>query len=349
MPYSAPSGLPSAMRAAVYRERGVLEIEPAPVPEPGAGELLLRVSHCGVCGTDLHLVIEGWGRPGSIGGHEYSGHVVAVGPRVTGFAVGDAVVGGPEPGCGRCDCCLAGRPGLCSARPDPVSGGFQGAFAEYKRVRAAQLLPVPEGVSVREAALCEPLAVALHGITLSGIRPGERALVLGAGPIGMLTLAALLARGVEDVTVSEPSEPRRELARRVGARRVVLPDALPVPPMPFSAVDEPYHVSFECSGRPEAFESALGQLCKTGRLVIVGTGMERPRLDANRVLMNELVVTGAYNYDENGFRDALSLLASGRLPTRLLLEADDVSLERLLGAMEGLAAGRIAGKVLVAP
>jgi (R,R)-butanediol dehydrogenase/meso-butanediol dehydrogenase/diacetyl reductase len=165
----------------------------------------------------------------------------------------------------------------------------------------------------------------------------------------MLTLAALRAQGVEDVTVSEPSPVRRALAERVGARRVVAPDALEIPPMPFAIVDSPVAAAFECSGKAAAVEAALAQLGKTGRLTIVGTGMERPRLDCNRVLLNELVVTGAYNYDENGFDAALALLASGKLPTGLLIEPDDVPLVGMLDAMEGLEAGRIGGKVLVVP
>jgi threonine dehydrogenase-like Zn-dependent dehydrogenase len=343
------AAVPSTMSAAVYRGPRDLAVEKRPVPEPGPGEVLLRVSHCGVCGSDLHMVIEGWGQPDSIGGHEYSGHIAALGAGVAGWRLGEAVVGGPEPGCGRCRPCRARRPGLCEARPAAGLGPFQGAFSEYKRVQASQLVRIPAGVSPRVAALTEPLAVALHGITLAGVEPGQRALVTGAGPIGMLTLAALRARGVEDVTVSEPSPVRRRRAEQVGARRVVAPDDLPFPRMPFDHVDEPCDVAFECSGRPRAFQAALAQLRRAGRLVIVGSGMEKPRLDANRVLLNELTVTGAYNYDEDGFRDALALLASGALPAGLLIEPEDVPLAGLLDAMERLAAGEIGGKILIAP
>ena len=119
--------------------------------------------------------------------------------------------------------------------------------------------------------------------------------------------------------------------------------------MPFDIVDGACDVAFECSGRGDALTAALAQLKKMGTLVIVGTGMERPRLDCNRVLLNELVVTGAYEYDESGFGDALELIASGRLDTDLLLEPGAVGLDDLLGAMERLAAGQIGGKVLVVP
>lgn len=346
---SAQPSLPPRMRASVYRERGRIAVEERPLPQPGPREVLLRVSHCGVCGTDLHLVMEGWGRPDSILGHEFSGQVVAVGRDVTHWKVGDAVVGGPAPGCGSCAYCRAHRPALCRGRGSPGQGEFQGAFAEYVKLDAPQLLRLPEGLGLREAALAEPLAVALHGIGLGRVGPDSRVLVTGAGPIGALTLAALRARGVEEVRVSEPLPRRRALALELGAARVLEPESLEVPGMPFSLVEGACDVAFECSGHPEAFSAALAQLAPGGRLVIVGSGMRRPRLDANRVLLNELVVTGAYCYDENGVGDALALLASGRLPTKRLIEAEDVPLEGLAEAMRGLVEGRLAAKVMVAP
>jgi len=336
------------MRAAVYRRRGELRIEQIPVREPGPQEVLVRVAYCGVCGTDLHLVMDGWGRPGSVGGHEYSGRVVAVGEGVTRWRPGDAVVGAPEPGCGRCEYCRAHRPGLCTALRPPGVEAPPGAFAEYRTLPAAELRAVPAGLSLRVAALAEPLAVALHGITRSGVRPGERALVTGAGPIGQLVVAALRARGVRDVVVSERSPLRRRLATELGAR-AVSPEELAAPVMPFQTVDAPFHAAFECSGAAAAAEAALAQLRKAGTLVLLGTGAERPRLDAQRVLLGELVVTGAFNYDADGFERALDLLTSDALPTDRLLHPSDVPLEALRGAMDDLVAARIAGKLLVAP
>lgn len=323
-------------------------VQTRPVPLPGPDEVLLRVSHCGVCGTDLHLVMDGWGRPDSIGGHEYSGEVAAVGARVHDLAPGDRVIGGPEPGCGECAFCRAHRPSLCSALAELGTGSFQGAFAEYTRVRADQVLRIPDALSLREAALAEPLAVALHGITRSGIAPGQRALVTGAGPIGACTTAALRARGVRDVAVTDPSPARRTLAQQLGATALA-PDALELPKLATRLVAQPFDCVFECSGRGEALESGLAQLARTGTLVILGTGMDRPRLDSIRILLHELCVTGAYNYDECGFDEALALLARPDFPTSLLIEDEDVSLDSLLGAMQALSAGQIAGKVLVAP
>jgi (R,R)-butanediol dehydrogenase/meso-butanediol dehydrogenase/diacetyl reductase len=226
---------------------------------------------------------------------------------------------------------------------------YQGAFAEYIRVPAAQLLAVPDGLSLREAALTEPLTVALHALDVAGAAPGDRVLVTGAGPIGLLVVAALRAAGVDDVRVSEPGERRRELAGKVGATRALDPRELETPPMPFTVVDDPVDVVFECSGDPAAMESGLAQLAPMGRLVIVGTGLRRPRLDHNRILMNELVVTGSYCHGEGGYERAIELLASGRLPSDALIEPIDVALTDLFPALERLEAGELAGKVMIIP
>jgi len=339
------------MPAAGFQGKGRLEVLDVDVPALGPTDVLVEVSHCGVCGSDLHIVLDGWGKPGSIEGHEWSGVVVAVGSDVKTWTVGDAIVGGPTPRCGECRECRAGRPSLCAERDTPGVGPWQGAFARYKRVDERELLRVPDGLSLRAAALAEPLAVALHGITRSAIAPGERALVIGCGPIGALTIAALKAMGVTDIKVSEPTPVRAELAARLGASEVVGPSDLDVPGPydPGRVVDDAVDVVLECSGRGDAMEAGLAQLRRTGRLVLVGAGMASPRFDPNRILLNELVVTGAFCYDADGFVRALDLLASGAVPADLLLEPDDVPLSGALAAMEGLAGGRIAAKVLVAP
>jgi len=142
---------------------------------------------------------------------------------------------------------------------------------------------------------------------------------------------------------------RRARAMAVGATACFAPDDLEIPAMPNDLVDEPYDAALECSGHAAAMEAALAQLSPAGRLVLVGAGMHRPRFDNNRILLNELVVTGAYTYDGTGFHDALALLARGTLPVDLLVEEEDVTLDDLLDSMRRLAAGEVAAKVLVAP
>ena len=340
------------MRAAVLGGGpGKLDVQEVPVPEVGDGDVLVEVDLCGVCGSDLHMVLDGWGRKGSWEGHEWVGRIAATGNAVTKWKVGDVVVGGPSVRCGECEPCRAGRPSLCLARDTPGATPDHGAFATYKLTKEAEVLPMPAGLSPRAAALAEPLAVALHGIHQGRVEPGMRVMVMGAGPIGALTIAALRAMGVDDVTCSEPTEIRREIAAAVGATRVIHPDDLHVPSIaePGLVVEGAVDVVLECSGHGRAMEAGLAQCKRGGMLVLVGAGMAAPKFDPNRILLNEVVITGAFTYDKDGFTEALELLAGGKMPVDALLEPGEVPLDGLLDAMRGLAGGEIAGKVLVKP
>lgn len=336
------------MRAAVYRGEHTVVIEEVPVPPVGPAQVLLEISHCGICGSDLHLMMEDWGTPGMRGGHEFSGVVVEVGADVQGWAPGDRAVGGPVPGCGECRQCLTGRRNLCTERQGGIGIGPAG-YARYTAIDADRLFRIPPDLSLRTAALVEPVAVALRGVRRGAARPGERVLVTGAGPIGLLTTAVLRAEGITDITVSEPGGLRRELAARVGAATVITPDRLPAPGLPTEIVSDPYQLAVECSGRREAMEAALSNLDRAGTLVLSGTGMRRPKFDTNRIILQELTVTGTAEYTPADYHAAIAMLAEGRLPVHDLIEPADVPLGRLQQAMEQLMAGELAGKVLVAP
>ncbi len=345
--------VPDVMPVAVLYGIRDVQVEERPTPTLGPDDVLLEVSHCGICGSDIHFIVEwpGAAKPGSIEGHEWSGTVAAVGSDVTAWRIGDEVVGGPSPRCGRCDYCRANRPSLCTERGKVGAddGDWQGAFARYKRMSARQLLRVPDGLSLKHAALVEPMAVALHGITRGGgADPAKRYLVTGGGPIGFLTVAALLAAGVEQVVVSEPHRGRRDLCERIGAT-VITPDQLVTPSMPHDIVAEPFDVVLECSGHREAMEAGLAQLRRAGRLVLVGAGIRAPRFDPNRILLNELEITGAFVYDHDGFPRALELLASGRVPLDLLVEPDDIPLDGIVEASVDLFEGRRPAKAMVVP
>lgn len=344
---------PTTMRAAVIDGPGRLSVRTLDRPDPGPGEVVVRIEYCGICGSDLHGVLDGWVAPGTVEGHEWSGTIVAVGSGVTEWAEGDLVVGGP-PWCGECQWCRAGRPALCVA--DPLRNatiGHTGGFAEYHLSAAGSLHRVPDGLELRAAALAEPLAVALHGVTAAKLPAdpaGLRLLVSGGGPLGLLVTAALRAFGADDVTVSEPAPARRQQALAAGATAAVAPEELPkVPDLPMEAHQDGFHAVIETSGQGSAVATCLGLLRPTGTLVLLGTGAMSVRMDAIRILLNELVVTGAYCYDEGGIDAALDLLASGRLPVDALLSPADVGLDDLLDTMNRLRAGDIPTKALVRP
>jgi (R,R)-butanediol dehydrogenase/meso-butanediol dehydrogenase/diacetyl reductase len=337
------------MPAAVYQGEHTISVEQVPIPEVGSSQVLLRVSHCGICGTDLHLMMEDWGTPGFIGGHEYSGVVAALGSSVQGWALGDRAVGGPGPGCGECRLCLLGQTQLCTSHADVRTRMPSGAYAGYKVVNADGLFRIPGTLDLRTAALTEPVAVALRGVRRAGTQAGDRVLVSGAGPIGLLTTAVLADAGVTDITVSEPDAKRRDLAEKVGATTTLRPEELERPGSAMDLVAAPYQYIFECSGHAEAIEAGLENLDRAGTLVLSGTGMRRPRFDPNRVIVHELVVTGTVEYTQDDYRAALDLLSRKRLPVNALIAAEDLPLARLQWGMEQLMAGELAGKVMVVP
>lgn len=340
------------MKASVYVRPGVVEVQDRPDPVAGPGQVLVEVHHCGVCGSDIHMILEGWGTPNTVLGHEWTGVVVDVGEGVERWQVGDEVVGGPGPRCGRCQRCREGKPSQCEDRGDGImDGGGDGAFARLHAVDERSLLPLPPGLTSRQAALAEPLAVALHGITRGGVDVGQSVMVFGAGPIGALAVAALVARGIGPITVVEPAESRQALARALGADTVIHPGDLEVYPLwePERISPRAVDVVLECSGKKAAMEAGFNQLRRGGTLVFVGAGIDPPTFDPNRMILNELHVCGSFVYDADGFERALELLASGRIDTDLLIDPTDVPLDLLPDALARLADGTIAGKVLVVP
>ena len=335
------------MRALVCRDGGALAVEELPLPEPGPYDVVLRVSHCGICGTDLHHVFGRIAHGPLVLGHEYSGVVAAVGHGVQGWAPGDRAVGGPGLGCRACARCRAGTPHLCSDAPR--GGAGNGSWATHRRVDAGHLFRVPDGLDLRTAALAEPTAVALRAVRRSGARAGDRVLVSGAGSIGLLAVMILAELGA-DVVVSEPSANRRARSLAVGARAAVGPATQPRPDLPVDVADEPYAAVIECSGRAAAIEQGLALLDRGGTMVLVGIGAgSPPALDAIRLTLSECTVTGSLDYSREEFAEAVALLASGRLPVGDVLEPHDVPLDRVADVLPGLASGDIAGKVLVTP
>ncbi|GIT00230.1 MAG: hypothetical protein CM1200mP26_19420 [Acidimicrobiales bacterium] len=204
-------------------------------------------------------------------------------------------------------------------------------------------VPVPSGVEARAAAYAEPLAVALHALDLPGRRFETSGHGLRMWPHRGGRVAALVAQGHDGVVVVEPSPLRRDLALRLGAT-VLEPSDLESPWHPGRAVDDPVDVVIETSGIRTAAESGLAQLVACGRMVLGGTGMDFPRLDSNRIILNKLVVTGAYTYGANGIASALDLIPSGRLPLDALIEPESFGLDALFDTMVRLRAGEVPGE-----
>ncbi|MEV4704625.1 NAD(P)-dependent alcohol dehydrogenase [Actinoplanes sp. NPDC049316] len=294
------------MRAAVLREPLDLVVEERPAPLPGPGEVLVRVTAVGVCGSDTHYFDHG--RIGDfvveaplVLGHEAAGVIEAVGPGVADRHVGQRVSIEPGVPDRTCPECLAGRYNLCHRMEFFATPPVDGAFAEFVTVHAAFAHPVPDEVSDDAAALLEPLSVAVWACEKARVRPGDRVLVTGAGPIGLLALQTARAFGATDVTVLDVNPGRLEVARSYGATRTVVDDREPAPT-----------VLLECSGSAAAVMSGLRALDRAGRAVLIGMGAEEVSVPVAHLQVREVVLTGVFRY-ANTWPTAIQLASSGRV------------------------------------
>jgi L-iditol 2-dehydrogenase len=216
------------MRAAELIAPLAFRIADMPIEDPGPGEVQVRIEAVGVCGSDLHAYTEG--AVGStpnvypmVLGHEPSGTILKTGAGVTGLAAGDRGALEPALYCYHCEFCLSGHHNVCANIRFLSNPRHPGFFRELVNLPVANFRLIPRGMSFDEATLAEPLAIALHSLRLASIRPGETVAVIGAGPIGLLTIAALRAVGASQIWAVEPVAHRRELARGIGAEIAVEP------------------------------------------------------------------------------------------------------------------------------
>jgi 2-desacetyl-2-hydroxyethyl bacteriochlorophyllide A dehydrogenase len=333
------------MPAAYYEGQGLIAVRETDATPPGPGEVQLNVAYVGICGTDLHILdgdMDARVTLPAILGHEMSGTIAAVGDGVTDWAPDDDVVVVPLDWCGSCPACVRGFSHICY-RLNFIGIDSPGALQSTWNVPQRTLVRVPAKLSLKEAALAEPVAVAVHDVRRSELRRAQMALVVGGGPIGLLIASVATAAG-GDVLVSEPNSERRHLIERIGLRTVDPADDV-------AAVIEDWthgagvDVSFEVSGSAGGVEAAVTSLAARGRLVLVAIHSRPTPVDLFKFFWRELTLVGARVYERGDFEEALRLLSSGAIPTDALI-TDVVALADAPTAFERLRAGK-AMKVLV--
>lgn len=305
------------MRSAVLAEVGRFEIEDRERPEPAADEVLVRVRDVGICGSDVHYYEHG--RIGDyvvedpiVLGHESAGEIVEVGEAVAGLGVGDRVTLEPGVPCRRCPHCKRGEYHLCESVTFMATPPHDGAFTEYVAWPADYAYELPETVSTREGALCEPLSVGIHACRRGDVGTGDTVLITGAGPIGLLAMEAARAAGATDVLVTDVVSEKLEFAEERGADRAIDVGETDLA----SAVEEATDgvgadVVIEASGAEPSIRSTLDGVRRGGTIVLVGLPSEAEvPLDVIDVIDNELDVHGSFRY-ENTYPAAVSLLADG--------------------------------------
>ena len=308
------------MKACVIHGAKNLTIEERPDPEPGDGEVLVRFGAGGICGSDLHYYHEG--RVGDFSlrepmvlGHEIAGEVVGVGSNVTKIRVGQRVAVNPTRPCLKCRYCLAGRSNLCrNVRFFGSAARFphvQGAFAELFTASEGQCVVIPSTLSYRVAACAEPLAVTLHAVAQSGEILGRKVLVTGAGPIGVLGVAAARLAGASEIVSSDLVDEPLAIATAMGATRIV---NVGTSSLDEFATDGGYFdVSLEASGNSRALESCIEVTRPGGRIVQIGIlPGGKTTAPLNKITAKELEFIGTFRFHEE-YEWAVNALITGRI------------------------------------
>jgi (R,R)-butanediol dehydrogenase / meso-butanediol dehydrogenase / diacetyl reductase len=334
------------MRAAVLQQPGEpLAIVDRDDPVPGAGEVLLRVDACGICGSDLHLS-DAYPMPGLVLGHEFSGTVEGVGAGVGALAEGDRVTALSLITCGECAACLAGNVRKCPlARMVGIE--HPGGYAERVTMPARDVFRLPDALDERHGALIEPLAVALHTVDRSDLQPGEPAVVIGGGPVGLAVALWLRFLGAGEVVVSDPMPSRRALAERIGAS--------PVDPTTTDVGEEFERIAgrqaklvIECVGIPGMIQHATEVAAVDSRVVIAGVCMGADSLTPLTGMSKELDLRFAFYYRSRDYRTAIDMIDRGRLDP-LPLVTGEVSLDELPQRFDALKSPGDDCKVLIRP
>ena len=338
------------MRAAVLRDNRMIYRDDVPEPVPGPGQVLVAVRACGICGSDLHFAAHGdqvlalGGRmAGDAGtgldvdlggdvfmGHEFSAEILEAGPETETHAPGTLVTSIPV---------LLSTKGV---EPIVYSNSTMGGYAERMLLSAPLLLPIPNGLDLKHAALTEPMAVGLHAVNKSNITPGEAALVIGCGPIGIAIVASLRARGVESIVAADFSPRRRELAAAMGAHQVVDPAI----GSPFDSVKAA--VVFEAVGVPGIIDDILLRARPGTRLVVAGVCMQPDSFHPFFAIAKEINVQFVLAYNPEEFAGTLRALAEGEIAAPPMITGE-VGLDAVGAAFDDLADPERHCKILVTP
>jgi L-idonate 5-dehydrogenase len=316
------------MRAVVIHAAHDLRIDERPMPERGAGQVLVRIQSGGICGSDLHYYHDGgFGtvrvkEPMALG-HEIAGVIAEAGDEVSHLVPGMRVAVSPSLACGRCRYCREGLRQHCldmrflgSAMRFPH---VQGGFREFICVDASQAVPITDGMTMGEAAMAEPLAVCLHAARRAGPLQGKRVLVTGSGPIGMLCMMVARQGGAAEVVMTDVSAPPLAKALALGADRALNVAADPDALKPYGADKGSFDILFECSGAAPALRGALEALRPGAIIMQVGLGGDM-MLPMNMIVAKEFDLRGSFRFEPE-FALAVELMGKGLIDVKPLITA----------------------------
>jgi L-iditol 2-dehydrogenase len=310
------------MMKAVFVEAAYqIEVKEVEEQQLHANEVVIKVKAAGICGSDIHTYkgLHPFRKPPVIIGHEVAGEIVKVGEAVKKFKVGDRVTVEPQTGCGSCEYCLTGKINYCEHRGAPGVRGWYGTMAEYFVAPENCVFKLPDNIDMFQGVLIEPLAVGVHAVRKADVQLGEKVAILGAGPIGLLTLACVKAAGATTILVTDVMDYCLESARKLGATHTL------------NITDRPNWVdeikgqigSFDkvlvAVGVPGIINQALGLLRKGGRVVTIAMFHDDQSFDIANLQGSEKEIVGCMTYTREDTLAAIELIANGYVDTNVII------------------------------
>lgn len=345
------------MQAVKYYGPGNVEPVELPVPEVGAGQVLVEIRYCGICGTDVHA----YSMPGIydwelVPGHEAVGWVREIGEGVAGFAVGDRVAVGPPGDCGACYACNTGNPNTCRSAFTNTLGigpGTQGAFAQYvlSRFPKNELFKIPDGVSFEQAVLFDVMGVGYHAVRRSDMKVGDDVIVSGCGSIGLSVIQVARLAGANRLIAFDPGAENRALALKAGADLALDPSDL----AGIARVKELLahtggaHVCFEAAGAPESTQNCAELCMPNGQVIVIGSDSRPYPLVSAALGPRQLDFKLSFTYTKEEIHTLFELISAGRIDTSVYT-LQKAPLSSVKEQLEGLANRKIrVARVLLTP
>ena len=342
------------MRVGLVTGKRRVELVEMPQPEPEPGKAVVQIDYCGICGTDVHAYLSGDPYNPAICGHEWTGRVSAAGPGVTDVKEGDRVAVGVTSACGQCPTCRRGDASHCETAFASAIGmgplaAPHGGFASAIAFEAARLYRIDAAMSEEDAAMLEPVTVALHAVRRTDIRLGDTAVIIGAGPIGLLVLQAARAAGAGHTILVEPAPARRHLGGTLGADTLIDPvDEDAREAIRATLGRQGADVVFECAGIPRTIQDAVDLVRRGGVVSLVGLPNLPAEINVASWLVKEVRMTASLAYLHEEFEMAKGLVADGRIRCAPL-HTGTVALDGLASAFAKLADCPADVKILLDP
>ncbi|XP_057663899.1 sorbitol dehydrogenase-like [Diorhabda carinulata] len=312
--------------SAILVKPNEIKLEQRPIPEPGPNQVLLQMEVVGICGSDVHYWLEGRCGPfilekPMVMGHEASGTVVKCGSEVTSLEPGDRVAIEPGVPCRRCEFCKTGRYNICPDILFCATPPVDGNLARYFVTDEDFCFKLPCNMSFEDGTLMEPLAVAVHACKLGKVTIGSVCLVLGAGPIGLCTVAAFRAYGARKILITDLLDYRLELAKKMGANFTLNTSGMDedaVTEKVLSLLKEEPHVSVECAGSEQCARLCMKVTRAGGVMILLGMGGLEMTMPFGAALVKEITSIGSFRYN-NDYPEAIEMVRSGRADVRGLV------------------------------